>query len=108
MGMSADAIGLQEAGVVAMSMLPFMPYAIGSDKIGKEKGLLIGQFFQGVSYFALAHCYDEMTVGLSMLMFGQATTLLFPTPLGIVSDNTKLEDRSNAMAMLRTLADVGG
>mmetsp|Transcript_38295 Transcript_38295/g.110614 ORF Transcript_38295/g.110614 Transcript_38295/m.110614 type:complete len:514 (-) Transcript_38295:276-1817(-) len=107
LGLSASALGMCYGGIAVTNVIAAQPLATLTDKLGKERAMLGGLGLLGTSLAMLPLCHDFPTLSLALGGWAISSTLLFPVPQAIAADHTSPEDRSNALAMVRTLGDVG-
>lgn len=107
LGLSASSLGMCYGGIAVTNVVAAQPLAALTDKVGKQETMIGGMGLLGLSLAGLPLCHDVSTLPLALGGWAIASTILFPVPQAIAADHTSPEDRSNALAMVRTLGDVG-
>lgn len=107
LGLTAATLGMCYGGIAVTNVLAAQPLAMMTDKVGKQEMMLGGMGLLGLSLGGLPLCSDISTLPMALGGWAIASTILFPVPQAIAADVTSAEDRSNALAMVRTLGDVG-
>lgn len=107
LGLPASTLGFFYGGIAATNVIAAQPLATLTDKVGKQEAMLGGMSLLGCSLAVLPLCHDVATLSVALGGWAIASTLIFSIPQAIAADHTNAQDRSNALAMVRTLGDVG-
>jgi len=107
LGLSPSTLGMCFGGFAVTNAAAAQPLATLADKFGKEEMLIGGVGLLGASSIMLPMCHDLTTLSMALGGWAFSFTLVYPIPQAIATDHVGPEDRSNAMAMVRTFGDVG-
>ncbi len=77
------------------------------DKVGKVPGILMGCTFLSSAMFALPYCNEMSEVVATCGTWALGSTMLATAPVSYVSDSVSDRQRSQAIALYRTVGDVG-
>jgi len=100
-------IGLTFACMSVTSVASSQPSAMMADKIGKRPAILTGLALMSTSMFLLPYSSSFESLLLALVPLSIGSTFLSSVPTALVGDLSSPENRSQALALLRTAGDVG-
>lgn len=78
-----------------------------TDRIGKRPIIVAGSGLVGASILALTQCTTIETAAAALGMWSVGGVFLSTAPIAYVSDLVEESERAQAIALLRTMGDVG-
>ena len=105
--MTAASLGKVYAGMSAVQVVGSQPLALLTDKIGKRPVIVAGSALVGGSILALTQCTTLETAAAALGMWAVGGVFLSTAPIAYVSDLVEESERAQAIALLRTMGDVG-
>jgi MFS family permease len=103
----ASQIGMTFAFMSVVAVLASQPVAVLTDRYGKIPSILCGSGLMASSMFMLPSASSLEELLFVLLPFAVGSTALGSAPTALVTNATTPEDRSQALAMLRTAGDLG-
>jgi len=107
LAMSATNVGLMYMGMSSVQVFGNLPTAKLMDKIGKVPGIVAGCTLLSAAMFALPFCTEMREVAATLGFWALGSTMLSTAPIAYISDNVRDDQRAQALALLRTVGDVG-
>jgi MFS family permease len=104
---TATQVGKVYMGMSLVQVLGNPTMATAIDKIGKVTGIVCGCTFLSSSMFALAYCTEMNEVVATCGLWALGSTMLSTAPVSFISDNVSDRERAQAIALFRTVGDVG-
>ena len=78
-----------------------------ADRFGKVPAIVAGCSLISGSMIGLTFCHDYSELALALGVWATGSSLLSTAPVAYVSDKVSESQRAQALALLRTLGDVG-
>ena len=107
LAMSATNVGEIYMGMSLVQVFGNPTMAKFVDKVGKVPGIVTGCTLLSASMFALPFCTELPEVAATLGFWALGSTMLSTAPTAYISDNVRDDQRAQALALLRTVGDVG-
>ena len=107
LALTATSLGKVYMGMSLVQVLGNPTMAKFVDKMGKVPGIIIGCSLLSGSMFILPLCTDMTQVSAALGCWALGSTMLSTSPVSYISDRVKDSKRAQAIALLRTVGDIG-
>jgi len=104
---TATSVGKVYMGMSLVQVLGNPTMAKHIDKIGKVPSIVTGCGLLSTSIFLLPFCTEMNEVATTCAFWALGSTMLSTAPVSYISDNVSDHKRAQAIALLRTVGDVG-
>lgn len=107
LALTATSLGKVYMGMSLVQVLGNPTMAKFVDKMGKIPGIVIGCSLLSGSMFTLPLCTEMTQVSAALGCWALGSTMLSTSPVSYISDHVKDSKRAQAIALLRTVGDIG-
>ena len=107
LALTATSLGKVYMGMSLVQVLGNPTMAKFVDKMGKIPAIVIGCSLLSGSMFTLPLCTEMTQVSAALGCWALGSTMLSTSPVSYISDHVKDSKRAQAIALLRTVGDIG-
>jgi MFS family permease len=107
LAMSATQVGHAYMGMSLVQIIGNPVFAQAADRFGKAPAIIAGCTLISGSMVGLTFCEDFTHLAGALGVWATGSSILSTAPVAYVSDKVRESQRAQALALLRTLGDVG-
>ena len=104
---TATQVGQVYMGMSLVQIVGNPIFARMIDRIGQAPAIVTGCTLISSAMITLPYCNDIMQVAANMFVWSTGSSMLSTAPVAYVSNEVSVQERAQAIALLRTCGDVG-